>query len=124
MPPEAKSLPDQRKRAQIDALARDIAERRAGMPAYLVDDEQWASALAEAEATYEPPKPLSPLQEAVRKARGHYTGEEVERMILATHPPGCPCKHHSGQAASDESELGSTGRDPSFQPETWEDTDG
>lgn len=94
MPREAQPVSDHSKRAAIDALARDIAERRTGMPAYLVDDEQWAAALAEAEATYVPPKPLSPLQEAVRKARGHYTGEEVERMILATHPPGCPCKHH------------------------------
>lgn len=66
----------------IRALARDIAERRTGMPAYLVDDETWADALVEAQATYEPPKPLTPLQEAVRKAQGkHLTGDEIEESI-------------------------------------------
>jgi hypothetical protein len=53
----------------ISALARDIAERASGMPAYLVDDETWAAALAEAEATYTPPTPKSPLQEAIDRAR-------------------------------------------------------
>lgn len=69
--------------AGIRALARDIAERRTGMPAYLVDDETWAAALQEAKDTYVPPKPPSPLQEAVRKAQGRYTGEEVVSMIEA-----------------------------------------
>ena len=53
----------------ISALARDIAERQTGIPAYLVDDETWAAALAEAEETYEPPAPKSPLQEAIDRAR-------------------------------------------------------
>jgi hypothetical protein len=66
----------------VTQLARDIAERRTGMPAYLVDDETWDAALAEAEATYVPPKPLSPVQEAIRKAEGqHLTGEEIEQSI-------------------------------------------
>lgn len=34
----------------VDKLAREIAERRTGMPAYLVDDEGWYAAAAEAEA--------------------------------------------------------------------------
>lgn len=55
--------------AGINALARDIAERASGMPAYLVDDETWAAALAEAEATYMPPAPKSPLQEAIDRAQ-------------------------------------------------------
>ena len=54
---------------ELNALARDIAERRTGMPAYLVDDETWAAALAEAEETYEPLAPKSPLQEAIDRAR-------------------------------------------------------
>lgn len=53
----------------IAALARDIAEDRTGMPAYLVDDETWAAALAEAEATFREAELESPLAEAVRKAR-------------------------------------------------------
>lgn len=66
----------------VRLLACEIAERRTGMPSYLVDDEQWAEALAEAEATYEPPKPLSPLQEAVRKAEGkHLTEDEIAESI-------------------------------------------
>ena len=66
----------------VNALARNIAERISGMPAYLVDDETWAAAFAEAEATYEPPKPLSPLQEAVRKAEGkHLTEDEIKESI-------------------------------------------
>lgn len=70
------------RQSEIDALARDIAERRTGMPAYLVDDETWESARAEAEATYEPPKPLSPLQEAIRKAEGkHPTADEIAESI-------------------------------------------
>jgi hypothetical protein len=75
------SMCELRQRA-VEALARDIASRRAGMPAYLVDDEQWAEAFAEAEATYVPPKPLSPLQEAVRKAEGkHLTDGEIRESI-------------------------------------------
>lgn len=58
-----------RREDAVAALAREIAERRTGMPAYLVDDETWAAAEAEAEATYREPEPLSPLGEAVRKAR-------------------------------------------------------
>ena len=54
----------------IRLLACDIMERRTGMPSYLVDDETAEAAYAEARATYVPPEPLSPLQEAVRKARG------------------------------------------------------
>ena len=38
---------------------------------------------------------MSDLSEAIRKARGDLTGEEIERMILATHPQSCPCIHHS-----------------------------
>lgn len=34
----------------VDELARDVAERWTGMPAYLVDDEIWAEATAEAAA--------------------------------------------------------------------------
>ena len=52
----------------IKPLAQDIAERRTGMPAYLVDDETWAAALAEAEATYVPPPAKSPLAEAIERA--------------------------------------------------------
>lgn len=55
--------------AAIDALARDIAERRSGVAAYLVDDETWFAALAEAEATYAPSPPKSSVQEAVDRAR-------------------------------------------------------
>lgn len=67
---------------RIFALARDIAERRFGMPAYLVDDEAWEAALAEAHATYVPPEPLSPLQEAIRKASGkNPTGDEIVESI-------------------------------------------
>lgn len=88
---------DSQRQRGIEALARDIAERWTGMAAYLVDDETWTSALAEAERTYVPPKPLTPLREAVRRAQGkHFTGEEIEGMILATHPPHCPCRHHAG----------------------------
>ena len=53
----------------INALARDIAERQTGMPAYAVDDETWDAALAEAEATYQRPGPKSSLQEAISRAR-------------------------------------------------------
>jgi hypothetical protein len=67
---------------QVRLLACEIAERRTGMPSYLVDDEAWEAAMAEAEATYEPPKPLSPLQEAVRKAEGkHLTAGEIAESI-------------------------------------------
>lgn len=59
---------DQSDRSGIDALARDIAERISGMAAYLVDDETWDAALAEAEATYVPPPPKSSLQEAIDRA--------------------------------------------------------
>lgn len=66
----------------VEALARDIAERRTGMPAYLVDDETWHAAMAEAEATYVSPEPLSPLQEAIRKAQGkNPTAEEIAESI-------------------------------------------
>lgn len=45
------------------------------------------------EATPQP----SALSEAVRKAQGkHLTGDEIERAILATHPPGCSCGKHGG----------------------------
>lgn len=71
------------RQAGIDALARDIAERATGMPAYLADDETWAAALDEAEATYQPPKPETPIQRAIRRARGHLTGEEVVEAIKA-----------------------------------------
>lgn len=68
--------------AGIAALAREIAERETGMPAYLVDDEQWESAWAEAQATYQPPEPPPPLAEAVRKAQGkNPTAEEIEESI-------------------------------------------
>lgn len=53
----------------IRALARDIVERRTGAPAYLCDEEMWSEALEQAKATYRAPEPLTPLQEAVRKAR-------------------------------------------------------
>ncbi len=56
-------------RDDVYALAREIAERRTEMPAYLVDDETWAAALAEAEATYKPPALKSALQEAIDRAR-------------------------------------------------------
>lgn len=66
----------------IFALARDIAERRSGMPAYLVDDETWAAALDEAHATYVPPEPPSLIQEAIRKAGGRNpTGDEIAESI-------------------------------------------
>ena len=54
---------------EINALAREIVARRMWLPAYLVDDESWAAALAEAEATYEPPEPKPPLQQAIARAR-------------------------------------------------------
>lgn len=57
------------RRAAVNALARNIAERMTGMPAYLVDDETWGAALDEAEATYVPPKPKTPLQAAIDSAR-------------------------------------------------------
>jgi hypothetical protein len=41
----------------ITELARGIAERRTGMPAYLVDDETWEAAMAEAEAERRSPEP-------------------------------------------------------------------
>lgn len=67
---------------QIRLLACEIAERHTGMPSYLVDDEAWEAAMAEAEQTYEPPEPLSPLQEAVRKAEGkHLTDDEIRESI-------------------------------------------
>lgn len=59
---------DQSSRPEIEALAREIAERRTGMPAYLTDDETWFAVLAEAEATYVAPPPKSPLQEAIERA--------------------------------------------------------
>lgn len=66
----------------VYALARDIAERRTGMPAYLVDGETWAAALDEAKATYVAPEPLSPLQDAVRKASGRNPTEaEIAESI-------------------------------------------
>jgi hypothetical protein len=65
------------------ARARDIAERRTGMPAYLVDDETWADAFAEAVETYVPPKPETPLHAAARRAQGIYTGAEVADQIEA-----------------------------------------
>jgi len=43
----------------------------------------------------EPETYASPLQEAVRKARGDLTGAEVVQAILATHPPGCNCGKHA-----------------------------
>jgi hypothetical protein len=52
------------------------------MAAYLVDDETWAAALLEAEATYEPVKSLTPLAEAVRKAQGKQpTENEIKESI-------------------------------------------
>lgn len=71
------------RQAGIDALARDIAERASGMPAYLVDDEMWAAALDEAEATYQPPKPETPIQRAVRRARGDLVGVQPVEAIKA-----------------------------------------
>jgi len=63
------SQSDATDREGVYALARDIAERITGMPAYEADDEIWAMAVAEAEATYQPPEPKSPLQEAIDRAR-------------------------------------------------------
>lgn len=74
-------MPEQR--SVIEALARDIAEHRTGMPAYLVDDETWGAALAEAEATYVQPEPESPIAAACRRARGDLRGEEVVQAIEA-----------------------------------------
>lgn len=37
----------------VEQRAREIAERRTGMPAYLVDDETFAAATAEAQAERE-----------------------------------------------------------------------
>ncbi len=65
------SLSGDSDREGVYALAREIAERIMGMPAYEADDETWAEAMAEAEATYESlkPKKKSPLQEAIDRAR-------------------------------------------------------
>lgn len=40
------------------------------------------------------PPPLPSILDAIRKVRGNYTGAEIERMILATHPAGCDCGKH------------------------------
>ena len=40
------------------------------------------------------PEASAPILEAIRKARGALTGPEVERAILATHPPDCTCGKH------------------------------
>lgn len=66
----------------IRLLACEIMERRSGMPSYLVDDETADAAYAEARATYKPPEPLSPIQEAVRKASGRNpTADEIAASI-------------------------------------------
>lgn len=67
---------------EIRLLACAIMERRTGMPSYLVDDETAEAAYAEAEATYVPPEPLLPVQEAVRKASGRNpTADEIATSI-------------------------------------------
>ncbi len=58
---------------RTDALAREIAERRTGMPSYLVGDEAWVAAVAEAEdelSRRPPVVPLAGLRLTVRKAFG------------------------------------------------------
>lgn len=68
----------------IRLRACELMEQMTGMPSYLADDEAAAAAYAQAqaEAEYVEPKPLSPLQEAIRKAQGKdLTGEEIEASI-------------------------------------------
>lgn len=66
-----------------DALAREIVERRTGMPAYLASDEDWAAAEDEAMAADLPPeKPEPPLLKAVRLAKGDLrTEDEIAASI-------------------------------------------
>lgn len=60
---------------------RAVAERMTGKPAYLATDEEWAAAEAEAERTYEAPRPESDIERACRIASGRLQGEEIEQSI-------------------------------------------
>ena len=76
------TLPGLSKSDRFNARARDIAERQFGMPAYLIDDEAWAAAVAQAEATMPPePELMIGLRLAVRLAKGGplSTDGEAER---------------------------------------------
>lgn len=55
----------------IDAVARELAERATGMPAYLVDDETFAGWYRDAaERVERTPEPtLSPLTQQIEKAQ-------------------------------------------------------
>jgi hypothetical protein len=95
----------------VRLLACDIVERRSGMPGYLADDEAWTAAVAEAEATYTPPRPLSPVEDAIRRAEGkHLTDEEIERSIGALNRASAVVR---SAAAHHQNEEGATdsGRD-------------
>lgn len=66
----------------IRLRACELMERMTGMPSYMVDDETATAAYAQAKAEYVAPAPLSPLQEAVRKAQGkNPTADEIAASI-------------------------------------------
>lgn len=67
--------------ADRDALAREIVERRTGMPAYLAPDEDWDAAVAEAnDADLTPEPEPTGLAAAVQRARGQAPGQ-IEESI-------------------------------------------
>jgi hypothetical protein len=61
----------------IEAVARELAERATGIPAYLVDEETFDGWLQDAEARVaRTPRPeLSSLSEAVERAQGPFRVE-------------------------------------------------
>lgn len=60
---------------------------------------EWCRACGFGQPEPNRPAPRAPVLEAIRKARGHLTGEEVVQAILATHPPGCDCGKHGASDA-------------------------
>lgn len=63
-------MPDTPRDIAIRLRACEIMEQRTGRPSYMADDETADAAYAEAEATYTEPQPLSPIQDAIRRAQG------------------------------------------------------
>lgn len=71
--------------SEVAAMARALAEKATGTPAYLLDDETFDGYMQQARevvALTPPPPEPTPLQEAIRKARGDEpTAEEIEQSI-------------------------------------------
>lgn len=66
----------------IRLRACELMEATTGMPSYMVDDETCEAAYVQADHEYIAPRPLSPLQEAIRKASGQQpTATEIEDSI-------------------------------------------